>query len=41
LFFCFQYLQTHPAEKVALLSGFEVITQKARVFFADESQDLQ
>jgi len=41
LFFCFQYLQTHPAEKVALLSGFEVITQKVRVFFADESQDLQ
>lgn len=41
LFFCMQYLQQHPAEKVALLSGFEVISQKVHVFFADKSQDLQ
>lgn len=41
LFFCMQYLQQHPAEKIALLSWFEVITQKVTVFFADDSKDLQ
>ncbi len=41
LIFCFQYLQQHPAEKVALFSGFEVITQKVRVLFANKSEDLQ
>ena len=41
LFFCVQYLQQHPAEKIALISWFEVITQKVRVFFTDNSQDLQ
>lgn len=30
---CFAYLQKHPAEKVSVLSGFEVMYQKGTIFW--------
>ena len=37
LVFCFFYLQTHPAEKISLFSGVEVMRKKAAVWFTNPS----
>lgn len=34
LVFCWFYLQTHPAEKVSLFSGVEVMWQKVQIWFS-------
>lgn len=41
LVFCRQYLQQHPAEKIALFTWFEVITQKIHMLFAGNTEQLQ
>lgn len=39
LTFCRYYLQTHPAEKVSLFSGVEVMWQKAQIWFSQMSSE--
>lgn len=39
LTFCWFYLQTHPAEKVSLFSGMEVMRQKVQVLFSSMSAE--
>ena len=39
--FCWSYLQTHPAEKTALLTGIKVITQKVNIWFSAEGDVLK
>jgi hypothetical protein len=34
LVFCWFYLQTHPAEKISLFSGVEVMWQKVQIWFS-------
>jgi len=33
LFACYRYVQYYPAEKIAITSGFEVMTQKFQIIF--------
>lgn len=33
LFFCFLYIQKYPAEKIAILSGFDVMVQRVEIIF--------
>lgn len=39
LTFCWFYLQTHPAEKVSLFSGVEVMWQKVQMWFSHMSEE--
>ena len=39
LVFCWFYLQTHPAEKVSLFSGVEVMWQKVQIWFSQMSAE--
>ena len=41
LIFCWQYLQTHPVEKVSLFSGFEVIVQKVKIWVSADGEALK
>lgn len=41
LWFCWGYLQTHPAEEVSLFTGVEVIVQKAKIWLSAEWESLK
>ena len=41
LWFCWQYLQTHPVEKISLFSWFDVIIQKVNIRLSADGDDLK